>query len=41
MCVLQFATEAMENEERVGNVEHDVLDRLKVIGQLLDSTLDQ
>ncbi len=41
MCVLQFATEAMENEERVDNVEHDVLDRLKVIGQLLDSTLDK
>lgn len=41
MCVLQFATEAMESEEKAGNVEHDVMDRLKVIGQLLDTTLDQ
>ncbi|MFM1876567.1 MAG: hypothetical protein RL266_2304 [Bacteroidota bacterium] len=41
MCVLQFATEAMESEERVGKVEHDTMDRLKVVGQLLDATLGQ
>ncbi len=40
MCVLQFATEALEGEERAGNVEQDVMDRLKAIEQVLDATLD-
>ena len=40
MCVLQFATEAMEGEERAGNVEQDVIGRLKAIEQVLDATLD-
>lgn len=40
MCVLQFATEAMEGEERAGNVEQDVMGRLKAIEQVLDATLD-
>ncbi len=37
MCVLQFATEAMESEEKAGSVEQDVFDRLKAIGQVLDA----
>jgi cell division protein ZapA len=37
MCVLQFATEAMESEEKAGSVEQDVFDRLKVIEQVLDA----
>lgn len=40
MCVLQFATEALEGEERAGNVEQDVMGRLKAIEQVLDATLD-
>ena len=40
MCVLQFATEALEGEEKAGNVEQDVLDKLKAIEQVLDATLD-
>ena len=39
MCVLQFATEALEGEERAGNVEQDVIVRLKAIEQVLE-TLD-
>ena len=39
MCVLQFATEALEGEERAGNVEQDVMVRLKAIEQVLE-TLD-
>ena len=41
MCVLQFATEAMEGEEKAGNLEQDVLDSLKVLGQVLDTTLEK
>lgn len=37
MCVLQFATEAMESEEKAGSVEQDVFDRLKAIEQVLDA----
>lgn len=37
MCVLQFATEALESEEKVGGVEQDVLSRLKAIEQVLDA----
>ena len=40
MCVLQFATEALEGEERAGSVEQDVMGRLKAIEQVLDATLD-
>jgi len=40
MCVLQFATEALEGEERAGNVEQDVMGRLKAIERVLDATLD-
>jgi cell division protein ZapA len=39
MCVLQFATEAMESEEKVGSVEHDVLSKLKAIEHALDAHL--
>jgi cell division protein ZapA (FtsZ GTPase activity inhibitor) len=38
MCVLQFATEAMEGEEKAGSVEQSVLNKLKAIGQVLDAT---
>ena len=37
MCVLQFATEGMESEEKAGSVEQDVFDRLKAIEQVLDA----
>lgn len=37
MCVLQFATESNENEERVGSVEQDVLGKLKAIELALDA----
>jgi len=37
MCVLQFATEAMESEEKAGSVEQDVFDRLKAIEHALDA----
>ena len=37
MCVLQFATEAMESEEKAGSVEQGVFDRLKAIEQVLDA----
>ena len=37
MCVLQFATEAMESEEKAGSVEQDILSKLKVIEQALDA----
>lgn len=38
MCVLQFATEAMEFEEKAGSVEQNVLSKLKAVEQLLDAT---
>lgn len=38
MCVLQFATEAMEGEEKASSVEQNVLSKLKAIGQMLDAT---
>ena len=37
MCVLQFATESNENEEKVGSVEQDVLSKLKAIEHALDA----
>ncbi len=37
MCVLQFATEAMEGEEKAGGAEQDVLKRLKAIELALDA----
>ena len=37
MCVLQFATEAMENEEKVASGEQNVFDKLKAIEQVLDA----
>ena len=37
MCVLQFATESNENEEKAGSVEHDVLSKLKAIELALDA----
>ena len=37
MCVLQFATESNENEEKAGSVEQDVLSRLKAIEHALDA----
>lgn len=37
MCVLQFATESMENEEKAGSVEQDVLSKLKAIELALDA----
>jgi cell division protein ZapA (FtsZ GTPase activity inhibitor) len=37
MCVLQFATEAMEGEEKAGGVEGDVLNKLKAIELALDA----
>ncbi|MCF8461848.1 MAG: cell division protein ZapA [Flavobacteriales bacterium] len=37
MCVLQFATEAMEGEEKAGGVEDDVLNKLKAIELALDA----
>ena len=40
MCVLQFATEALEEEQKASGVEQDVLDRLKAIEQVLDASLD-
>lgn len=40
MCVLQFATEALEGEQRAGNAEQHVMGRLKAIEQVLDDTLD-
>lgn len=41
MCVLQFATEALEEEQKASDVEQGVLDRLKAIEQVLDATLDK
>ena len=41
MCVLQFATEAMESEEKADGMQQDVMDRLKAIGQVLDTTLEK
>ncbi len=38
MCVLQFATEAMEGEEKAGSVEQNVLNKLKCIEQALGVT---
>ncbi len=38
MCVLQFATEAMEGEEKAGSVEQNVLNKLKSIEQALGVT---
>lgn len=38
MCVLQFATEAMEGEEKASSVEQNVLNKLKAIGRVLDAT---
>jgi cell division protein ZapA (FtsZ GTPase activity inhibitor) len=40
MCVLQFATEAMESDSKAGSVEQSTLIRLKAIEQMLDATLD-
>ena len=40
MCVLQFATEALEEEQKASGVEQSVLDRLKAIEQVLDTTLE-
>lgn len=40
MCVLQFATEALEEEQKANGVEQRVLGRLKAIEQVLDATLD-
>jgi len=40
MCVLQFATEAMENQEKASGLQQDVMNRLKTIGQVLNTTLD-
>jgi cell division protein ZapA len=40
MCVLQFATEALEEEQKASGVEQSVLDRLKAIEQVLDASLD-
>lgn len=40
MCVLQFATEALEEEQKASGVEQRVLDRLKAIEQVLDASLD-
>ena len=37
MCVLQFATESNENEEKAGSVEQDVLSKLKAIEHALDT----
>jgi len=37
MCVLQFATESNENEEKAGSVEQDVMSKLKAIEQALDA----
>ena len=37
MCVLQFATETNENEEKAGSVEQDVLSKLKAIEHALDT----
>jgi cell division protein ZapA (FtsZ GTPase activity inhibitor) len=37
MCVLQFATEAMEGEEKAGGVESDLLNKLKAIELALDA----
>ena len=36
MCVLQFATEALENKSKASEVEQDVMDKLKAIEQVLD-----
>ena len=41
MCVLQFATEALEEEQKASGVEQGVLDRLKAIEQVLDATLNK
>lgn len=37
MCVLQFATESNENEEKAGSVEQNVLNKLKAIEHALDA----
>jgi cell division protein ZapA (FtsZ GTPase activity inhibitor) len=37
MCVLQFATESNENEEKAGSVEQDVMSKLKAIELALDA----
>jgi len=37
MCVLQFATEASEGEEKAGSVEQDMLSKLKAIEHALDA----
>ena len=37
MCVLQFATEATESEEKAGSVEQDVRNKLKAIEQALEA----
>lgn len=37
MCVLQFATEALESESRNGEMENTVLSRLKAIELVLDA----
>ena len=37
MCVLQFATESNENEEKAGSVEQDVMSKLKAIEHALDA----
>lgn len=39
MCVLQFATEAVEHEERSQSVEQDVADRLRELEESLDAAL--
>jgi cell division protein ZapA len=38
MCVLQFATEAMEGEDKAGSVEQNVLNKLKSIELALSAT---
>ena len=40
MCVLQFATEAMESDSKAVSVEQSALSKLKAIEQMLDATLD-
>lgn len=37
MCVLQFATEASDNERKASSVEQEVLGKLKAIENALDA----
>lgn len=37
MCVLQFATESNESEDKAGSVEQDVMSKLKAIELALDA----